>query len=145
MKSFLEFMIEKERSPEKAMKLLDRISKMKKFKKPDLGKFYINPPEEKTSQITSLSKIESRPTNHVKYGDAIGEKVPLDKIFTSQETISAHVVKNKIKNNDDSSPTLYHHPNGKYYVDDGNHGIARSRLLGKKEITARVYKPRENK
>jgi hypothetical protein len=134
---FKQILLEIERTPDKAIKLLNRIRGMKKFSKPDIDKKYLNPDEHRSQMSTLSKKVDSYPKVSSRHETIM--HIDINKLRTHQDAISPHVVNQKIKDNDDSLPTVYHHTDGNFYVDDGNHQIAKHRLMGKRTIKVRVY------
>lgn len=140
MKTFKQFLIEVERSAERALKLVDRLQKHSKFNAGTLGKYYINPKEEHP-QIKTLVKPLTSSERAGSHSTTI-EDVPIKDIYTTQSTISSHVLKKKINNiSNQHLPSLYY-INGRYKVDDGNHTISAHRALGKLTVKAKVMRPR---
>jgi hypothetical protein len=140
MLSFKQYLFEVLRDPERAQKLVDNLAKKRKKAEP-LGKFYINPEEEKPQMHTLLKTVDEYPkvSSRAQYSD----EVNIDKIYTSQKTVSPHVVKKKIKKGSES-PFLYH-ANGKYFVSDGNHGLNALRATGIKTVKATIYDKEDKK
>ena len=134
---------EGERNPERAKQLLDRIGRMKKFK----AKPY--PSARAPGPAVSLIKHGGDEANWEtadKYRDApkrfvpTVQDVPHNKMRTIQRATAIQGIKDKLDGKFPSKdlPQIVHH-NGTYYVFNGNHTIAKDRLLGKKSSKADVY------
>ena len=134
MLSFRQYLVEVLRDTQRAQKLINNLAKERKKAEP-LGKFYINPEEEKPQMQTLIKTVDEYPK--VSSRKQYSADVPIDKIYTHQKTVSPHVVKIKMKHGSES-PFLYH-VDGKYYVSDGNHGLNALIAKGIKTVRATIY------
>lgn len=134
MLTFRHWLNEVARSTERAQKLIDNLAKSRKRAEP-IDQKYVNPEEERPQMKTLLKTVDEYPrvSSRIQYSD----EVPLDKIYTHQKTVSPHVVKAKIQKG--SVPPYLYHVNGKYYVDDGNHGLNARLAKGEKTVRAKIY------
>jgi hypothetical protein len=151
--SFKAFLVEAKRTRPQAQKILNRIT-------PSLGRGYNN------GDISTIIPHEYYPAFRTPDGRAIGnnydnqhtyaetkgrlKKVPVKSIVTDQSTINSGVLKKKIQGkwpepHYPDIPTALHH-NGVHYLLDGNHRVAKARLLGQSHILMRVAdaRPFEN-
>jgi hypothetical protein len=72
------------------------------------------------------------------------EDIPVHKIRSNQSVVFSKAVKQKIDNKGPHSsdyPNAYHHHDGYYYLNDGNHRSGAARITGDKTITAHVFRP----
>jgi hypothetical protein len=122
------------RTPERAIKVLDRISRMKKFRDADQGK---------AKQIRPLSRHVSHDelykNRHFDSDNSGVQDIELNKLGSHQDSVDVHRVKERIKDLDTDKAITVFKKGGKHYVQDGNHRVAAHRLLGKKTIKAWTY------
>jgi hypothetical protein len=136
--------LEQERSPDRAKRLIRYMGRKERFKK-DLPSYAI-----KRDGIRSLFPYEDKKfyDNQFPVHASLWEKqpeidVPIHKIKTPQEDIVVKDVVKKLSGNDKNSssmPYIVHHvKSDTYYLWDGNHRTSSAKLLKKPTIRAKVY------
>lgn len=136
--------IEQERSPERAKKLIRYMGKKERFKKG------VDSLWKRKGDINSLFPFEDKkfysrklPTYGSHWEKLPEVEVPVHKIKTIQQSIGPKDVAKKIsgdEKNSSSLPYMVHHvKSDTYYIWDGNHRTAAARLLKKPTVRAKVY------
>jgi uncharacterized ParB-like nuclease family protein len=128
-------MAKKERTPERAAKILDRAARMPSRRVRNIHSSF-------DKQMKTPSGVASEPFNKdtVKAKKPAVQEIDLSKVKSIQKTIGVDGVKSKLKDaatGKGAMPEVFSH-NGKYYVNDGNHRVTAARALGKTSIRAVV-------
>ena len=139
MLSFRRFLIEVQRTPERASKLADYITKRQETtpdysdtKDPNYDKKYskqMKNPIERHPHEDYEADIEE--TGHRIDPEKKTEMVPINKIVSPQKHVSVERVKEKINNkpkNQKPGTSILH--NGVHILTDGNHSLAAAKLRG---------------
>ena len=156
MLSFRDFLLtEHVRSSMKAIRVLNRIARMKKFGSGEVsGTLNTIIPRSDDSyagtyyspkRFSARRNKEFRPNtiDSKKFKHAgVTVTIPISKLKTAQDRIITKGVEYQLKNKVDSKPSVFY-KDGKWVVKDGNHRITAARLRGKKNIKADVFLQRE--
>lgn len=128
--------IEAERSPERAEKLLNYIVKRKKIK--------LNKKKEISPFIDSAGAFNASkyvPTRQ-QWKNSLLINVPISKIKSSQSSVELDSLIKKIKGDKLNSPEfpeiIHHKETDTYHLIDGNHRVNAAKLLKKEFIKSRV-------
>lgn len=128
-------MAKPQRSPERATKVIERAARSKKFRKVPLLERRLGDPQMRTVAYDPTAirpdRLEGR--NVERIGKVV---VPMDKIRTSQPSVSIKEVKGKIANPGPHPPQLLRRPDGLWDVVDGNHRITAARAQGQTKVVA---------
>lgn len=128
-------MAKPQRSPERATKVIERAARSKKFRKVPLLERRLGDPQMRTVAYDPTAirpdRLEGR--NVERIGKVV---VPMDKIRTSQPSVSIKAVKDKIANPGAHPPQLLRRPDGLWDVVDGNHRITAARAQGQTKVVA---------
>lgn len=129
----------KQRTPERAAKILDRAARMSSFKPGILDRRLFDTQMRTPGHVNAPFNINKVAQAGI-LTPAGRQDIPLSKIRTEQPTISLAAAKANLTNpttKGGSSPVVVQHK-GLYYVGDGNHRITAARALGEKSISVRV-------
>jgi hypothetical protein len=146
MMTFKQFLIEMPmRSPERAVKLFHYINKrrgeenhpvIKNFRTLDDNSLTGKPTQPGHPTFDDLESYMPGATKQVR-------RIHLNKIYTHQAGIAREVMPPKIdksfQGHSSQLPVVIGHPNGNYYLWDGNHRVAAARLRGEKYIVSDVW------